>query len=88
MKLHTAKSRLEEITGLIAFDVNHGIEITVLGDQSEMIKPTAEKLTAAGVPFRKKPKGKKFAGACFFIPLKNVGTAFAADWEFDDTAIK
>ncbi len=88
MKLHTAKTKLEEITGLMAFDVNHGIEITVLGNQPELVKPTAEKLAAAGVPFRKKPKGKKFAGACFFIPLKNVGTAFAADWEFDAAGVK
>lgn len=88
MKLHTAKTMLEEITGLMAFDANHGIEITVLGDQPELVKPTAEKLAAAGIPFRKKPKGKKFAGACFFIPLKNVGSVYATEWEFDRAAIK
>jgi len=88
MKLHTAKTKLEEITGLTAFDVCHGIEITVLGDQPELVGPTAEKLQAAGVPFRKKSKGKKFAGATFFVPMKNVGTAWAAEWEFDLEAVK
>ena len=88
MKLHTAKAKLEEVTGLVAFDVNHGIEVTVLGDQPELVNPTANKLAAAGIPFRRKPKGKKFSGATFFVPLKNVGTAWSADWEFDLQAVK
>lgn len=88
MKLHTAKTQIEEVTGLAAFNANHGIEVTVLGDQPELVNPTAEKLAAAGIPFRRKPKGKKFAGATFLVPLKNVGTAWAADWEFDIEAVK
>lgn len=81
MKLHEIKSKIEAITGLKAFDENSAVRVLVTGDQSEMISVVADRLRAAGVNFEQS-KHRKFKGSFFTIPLRNAGSAFAANWEF------
>jgi hypothetical protein len=82
MKLHEIQTKLEEVTGVSVIMDDKGFKVLVLGDQPELVKPTAEKLKAAGIPFRQKPKGKKFAGATYIVALRNIGTTFNADWVY------
>ncbi len=87
MKSHELETMIKTLTGLPVFvesdEKGHYLEITVLGDQPERVEPTTAALQNANIPFRKKPKGKQFAGQSYRIPIKNVGTAFQADWEFE-----
>lgn len=82
MKLHEIQTKLQEVTGVTVINDDAGFLVCVLGDQPELVKPTAARLLAAGIPFRQKPKGKKFAGATYIVELKNVGTAINAEWVY------
>jgi hypothetical protein len=88
MKLHDMQSKIAIVTGLWSYVEDHDkgtfLAVTVLGDQPHLVEPTAAKLQVAGIPFRKKPKGRKFAGCTYLIPIKNIGTAFHTNWIFDE----
>lgn len=81
MKLHEIKTTVSEITGLAAFDENGAVSVFVTGDHPEMVCAVRDKLNLAGVSFTES-KPRKFKGALFSVPVRNVGTAFAANWEF------
>lgn len=81
MKLHEIKAKVHEVTGLTVIDENDAVSVLVTGDRAEMVPVVAESLRAAGLQFRQS-KHRKFKGASFTIPLRNVGSTFAADWEF------
>lgn len=83
MKLHDVKREVEAATGLTALDGDKAVEVLVTGDRPEMVEPTAAALRAAGIPFICPPAHKAFRGRLFRIPLKNIGTAWHADWEYD-----
>lgn len=80
-KLHEIKATICEITGLTVLDENDAVSVMVTGDQPELVSVVAAKLDAAGIKFNQS-KHRKFKGAFFTIPLRNVGSAFAANWEF------
>jgi len=80
MKLHQIKAQIEATTGLRVLDGDNSLDVSVTGDRASLVEPTAAALRAAGIPFSKKPKGKRFAGATFCIPVRNVGSTFQADW--------
>jgi len=80
-KLHEIKAQITEITGLPVMDEDAGISVLVLGDRPEMVPVIAARLAAAGIAFEK-AKNRTFKGAKFTIALRNVGTAFATNWEF------
>lgn len=81
MKLHEVKTKVQEVTGLMVMDGDKAVEVLVTGDQPEMVPVVRRKLEASGLPFSQS-KHRKFKGAKFTVHLRNVGTAFAADWEF------
>lgn len=81
MKLHEIKTQISSISGLPAFDGEGCIEVFVTGDTPEAVPVVRKKLEAAGVIFLQS-KPRKFKGATFTIPIKNVGTAFHANWEY------
>lgn len=80
-KMQEIKAQVQAITGLVAFDENEGVSVLVTGDKPAMVSTVAEALKAAGVSFVQS-KHRKFKGALFSVPLRNVGTAWNADWEF------
>lgn len=82
MKIHQAKALIAQATGRIVTDHEEGVAVLVCGDEPENAAPVEQKLSDAGIPFRKARNVKHFAGALYIVPLKNVGTAFHADWEF------
>jgi len=81
MKLHEIKTKVHQVTGLTVMDGDRAVEVLVTGDHPEMVPIIRHKLEDSGLPFSQS-KHRKFKGAIFTIPLRNVGTAFAADWEF------
>lgn len=80
-KLHEIKAKVQEVTGLSAFDENSAVRVQVTGDQPQLVPVVADKLRSAGINFQQS-KPRTFKGAFFTIPLRNVGSAFAANWEF------
>ena len=82
MKIHEIKSQIEEVTGFTALIGDQSIEVLVTGDKPEMVPVVRRKLEAAGINFTQS-RHRKFKGATFLIPLKNVGTAFYANWEYE-----
>lgn len=82
MKLHEIEAIIKEATGIKPWAENGGLEIFVDADRAEIIPAVRSGLEAAGIQFSQKSARKSFKGALFFVPLKNVGTAFAANWEF------
>lgn len=81
MKLHEIKAKISEIAGLDAHDDNDCVCVTVTGDASEMVGVVRARLQDAGIAFSES-KHRKFKGAFFSIPVRNVGSAFHANWEF------
>ena len=82
MKLHQAKALISEATGRLVTDHEEGVAVLICGDEPQNAAPVAQMLSDAGIPFRRARKAKHFAGALYIVPLKNVGTAFHADWQF------
>lgn len=82
MKLHQVKALIAKATGRLVTDHQEGAAVLVCGDEPQNAAPVAQKLSDAGIPFRRARKATHFAGALYIVPLKNVGTAFHADWEF------
>ena len=82
MKLHQIKSQIEAATGLRVLGGDNSLDVLVTGNCADLVGPTAAALRNAGIPFNKKPKGKRFAGATFCIPVENIGSTFQADWVF------
>lgn len=82
MKLHQAKAMIAEATGRLVTDHEEGAAVLVRGDESQNVDAVAQMLSDAGIPFRRARKAKHFAGALYIVPLKNVGTAFHANWQF------
>jgi len=81
MKHHAAKTVLQNITGIVPFEENEGFSVLVTGDKPELIAVVESKLKAGGHSYEIQ-KGRKFKGAKFIVHMRNVGTAFNADWEF------
>lgn len=81
MKLHEVESIIKSVTGLATFNANDAVQVLVTGDTPELVPVVREKLEGAGIRFEQS-KHRKFKGATFTIPLRNVGTAFHANWEF------
>ena len=83
MKLHQVKALIATATGgRLVTDHEEGVAVLICGDEPQNAAPVAQQLTGAGIPFRRARKAKHFAGALYIVPLKNVGTAFHADWQF------
>lgn len=80
-KLHEITARISEVTGLTVSAENDCLRVLVTGDAPEMIHVVREKLRLAGINFTQS-KHRKFRGAFFSIPVRNVGTAFHTNWEF------
>lgn len=83
MKIHEAKSLIASATGgRLVTDHEEGVAVLVCGDEPQNAAAVAQQLSDAGIPFRQARKAKHFAGALYIVSLKNVGTAFHADWQF------
>lgn len=82
MKIHEAKTLVAAATGRLVTDHEEGVAVLVCGDEPQNATAVAQQLSDANIPFRKARKAKHFAGALYIVPLKNVGTAFHADWQF------
>lgn len=80
-KYHEIKSLVSKAAGINAIGCDEGLSVLVTGDKPELIPGVVAGLQAAGIPFVAS-KHTKFKGQRFVIPLKNVGTAFHASWEF------
>lgn len=80
-KLHEIKAKVQEVTGLTAFDENSAVRVHVTGDRPELVPVVADKLRADGIRFQQS-KHRTFKGAFFTIHIRNIGTAFATNWEF------
>lgn len=81
MKLHEIKAKISEIAGLAAHDDNDCVCVTVTGDTPEMVGVVRGRLQRSGIAFTES-KHRKFKGAFFSIPVRNVGSAHHANWEF------
>jgi hypothetical protein len=82
MKLHEIETIIKDATGIKPWADNGGIEIFIEAERAEIIPAVRSGLEASGIQFSQKRARKSFKGALFFVPLKNVGTAFATNWEF------
>lgn len=83
MKIHEAKTLIATATnGRLVTDHEEGVAVLVCGDEPQNAAAVAQQLSEAGIPFRKERNAKHFAGALYIVPLKNVGTAFYANWQF------
>ena len=82
MKLHEVEKIITDATGIKPWADNGGLEIFIDADRADIIHTVRKGLEGLGVSFSQKRTRKAFKGALFFVPLRNVGTAFAANWEF------
>ena len=82
MTQHEIEKIISDATGLKSFADNDGMKIFVDADRAEVIPAVEAGLKSNGITFIRKRARKSFKGAQFFVPLRNVGTAFAANWEF------
>lgn len=78
---HEMLSEIKAITGRTPMQDNDALVVAVLGDEPEMIPVIRRRLEAAGKNFIQS-RHRTFKGAFFTVPIRNVGTAFAADWEW------
>lgn len=82
MRLHEVKSAIQSATGKTPFPVNGGLELFVSADSANEIHFVENGLNNLNVSFERKMVKKSFKGALFFVPVRNTGTAWNADWEF------
>ena len=79
-KLHQIAEQISKAAGHTATIGDQAIYVFFTADCSEQIAPTKARLTAAGYRVLKS-RHRTFKGARLSVAIRNVGTAFQADWE-------